>query len=1219
MSIEFIDLKDSLPKNIQVMMPLEDDKDRFVENLKEYLTNLSLKSDETEEYQKGLLTKFLNQTNLGGLHNVNTSGRADLAILNGIDVNSLVGVLIEVKSTSNKSEMVSQKDMNRKAFHELLSYYLGERIKKGNIEIKKGIITNGYEWFVFNSTELEKHFINNKQLVRAYKLWDEKGTSGTTTAFLYENICKPAINLAIENGLKVSYFNLKNAFKKNSSNQIEIKKTLIPQLYKFFTPENLFNKQIFVDSNKLNKNFYDELLYLMGLEEVKVDNKKVIKRLPVSKRQDGSFVENIISRLVIKDIPEEVAYENAVQLTVIWINRILFLKLLESQLVTYNKSESYKFLTSNFIDTFEDLWDLFFGVLAKQVDQRPNNLREKYINVPYLNSSLFEEYELEKEYIGINNLRDQDIEFYSKTVIKDESNKRIKGKVAFLKYLFEFLNAYDFSTVERKVNDKNNLINASVLGLIFEKINGYKDGAFYTPGKITTYMSKKAVRKAVIDKYNEKYKKDVQSLEDIEHTIRDIKDAAEVNDIINSLKVCDPAVGSGHFLVSVLNELIAIKSELGVLLDYKGKSLNKYKCIVINDELIIKDLNGDDFTYYINNEESYRLQKSLFDEKRKIIENCLFGVDINSNSVHICRLRLWIELLKNSHYEFDEISNSMQLVTLPNIDINIKSGDSLLYNISLDSALDDARSKHLRFDEYYKLVSDYKQNNNKLIKRELEDKISQIKSTLRASFDTPEKKEVRKLRTNLDKLSQSEFFESKDAFTMRSYKIRQAEIRLKEAVNKLKKFEKNPLWKQAMEWRMEFPEVLNQEGKYVGFDLIIMNPPYIYSADEAFGKEEKKYFEYKYPLNKYQANTFGLFFELAFQLLKPGGTVSVIIPNSFLTVKQYSGMRKYLIEQTGDMFVLNSFDKIFEDASIDNCIIITTSNKNSKVTIAELNKGEVNIVNQLLPTEFSDNYLISISSGKSGDNITKDILDTIVKNSLTLEPNFGKVKVGAKLYQRGKGKPKQIQDKEEFMKWKLTKPFESDYKLDDNYFPFIGGKEVNRYEIPAYNQFVQYGKHLAEPRNINIFSGKRLLIREIPSKLPYTINSTYVEDVIINNQSAKTVIDLTCDGEFLVGILNSKVVSFWTVMKFDMLQRKTFPRFTTDQMRSFPVPIVSDDKQQELSNLVNELMKLINSDLSSVSNEAINQKNEEIDLFVAKLFGLSDEQIEYIEEIVSKK
>ncbi|MBX9985521.1 DUF7149 domain-containing protein, partial [Priestia aryabhattai] len=147
MSIEFIDLKDSLPKNIQVMMPLEDDKDRFVENLKEYLTNLSLKSDETEEYQKGLLTKFLNQTNLGGLHNVNTSGRADLAILNGIDVNSLVGVLIEVKSTSNKSEMVSQKDMNRKAFHELLSYYLGERIKKGNIEIKKGIITNGYEWF----------------------------------------------------------------------------------------------------------------------------------------------------------------------------------------------------------------------------------------------------------------------------------------------------------------------------------------------------------------------------------------------------------------------------------------------------------------------------------------------------------------------------------------------------------------------------------------------------------------------------------------------------------------------------------------------------------------------------------------------------------------------------------------------------------------------------------------------------------------------------------------------------------------------------------------------------------------------------------------------------------------------------------------------------------------------------------------------------------------
>ncbi|USL39603.1 type IIG restriction enzyme/methyltransferase [Priestia megaterium] len=1219
MSIEFVDLKDSLPKNIQAMMPLEDDKDRFNKNLNEYLTNLSLKSNETEEYQKGLLTNFLNQTNLKGLHFINTNERADLAIFNGANVESKVGVLIEVKSTSNKSEMVSKKDMNRKAFRELLSYYLRERVTHENIEIKKAIITNGYEWFIFNSTELEKHFINNSELVRNYKLWKEKGTSGTTTAFLYENICKPAINLAIENGLKISYFNLENAFKKNSSKQIEVKKTLIPQLYKFFTPENLFNKQIFVDSNKLNKNFYDELLYLMGLEEEKVDNKKVIKRLPVSKRQDGSFVENIISRLTIKDIPEELAYEYAVQLTVIWINRILFLKLLESQLVTYNKNDSYKFLTKNYINSFEDLWDLFFGVLAKRVDERQHNLRQKYLNVPYLNSSLFEEYELEKEYIGISNLRDQDIEFYPKTVIKDASNKRIKGKVPFLTYLFEFLNAYDFSTIERKVNNKNNLINASVLGLIFEKINGYKDGAFYTPGKITTYMSKNAVRKAVIDKYNERYKKEVKNIDDIKFNIRNLTDAEEVNDIINSLKICDPAVGSGHFLVSVLNELIAIKSELGVLLDFEGKSLNHYHCRVINDELIIKDINGDDFTYYINNEVSYRLQKSLFNEKRKIIENCLFGVDINSNSVNICRLRLWIELLKNSYYEFDKNSNSMQLVTLPNIDINIKSGDSLLYNIALDSTLGSARSKHLQFDEYYKLVSDYKNNNNKAIKRKLENKINEIKSTLRASFDTPEKKEIRRLTKNLDKLSQLTFFDSEDALRMRKSKIRRAEMRLKEARNRLKKLEENPLWKQAMEWRMEFPEVLNQDGEYVGFDLIIMNPPYIYSADEAFGKEEKKYFERKYPLNNYQANTFGLFFELAFQLLKPGGTISLIIPNSFLTVKQYSDMRKYLIEQTGDMFVLNSFDKIFEDASIDNCIITTTSNKNSEITIAELNKGEVNIINQLLPTDFSDNYLISISSGKSDDNTTKDILDTIVKKSAPLEPNFGKVKVGSKLYQRGKGKPKQIPDKEEFMKWKLTKPFESDSKLDDTYFPFIGGKEVNRYEIPAYNQYVQYGKHLAEPRNINIFSGKRLLIREISSKLPYTINSTYVEDVIINNQSAKTVIDLTCDGEFLVGILNSKVVSFWAVMKFDMLQRKTFPRFTTDQMRSFPIPIVSDDKQQELSNLVNELMKLINSDLSSVSNEAINQKNEEIDLFVAKLFGLSDEQIEYIEEIVSKK
>ena len=130
-----------------------------------------------------------------------------------------------------------------------------------------------------------------------------------------------------------------------------------------------------------------------------------------------------------------------------------------------------------------------------------------------------------------------------------------------------------------------------------------------------------------------------------------IFDTTEANSIVNSIKICDPAVGSGHFLVSALNEIIVIKHDLGILQDATGKKLRDYSVEIVNDELIISDDDGIPFAYNPTNKESQRIQETLFKEKATIIENCLFGVDINPNSVKICRLRLWIELLKNAFYK----------------------------------------------------------------------------------------------------------------------------------------------------------------------------------------------------------------------------------------------------------------------------------------------------------------------------------------------------------------------------------------------------------------------------------------------------------------------------------------------------------------------------------------------------------------------------------------
>ena len=262
----------------------------------------------------------------------------------------------------------------------------------------------------------------------------------------------------------------------------------------------------------------------------------------------------------------------------------------------------------------------------------------------------------------------------------DDKGRKRTGKIKTLDYFLSFLDAYDFGAEHSSENsliheNSKTLINASVLGLIFEKINGYKDGSFFTPGYITQYICHKTLRRAVVDKFN-KLKgwncADFEDLKDrIEYGQREVR--IEANQIINSIKICDPAVGSGHFLVSALNELIAIKSELGVLQDRQEqpKRIKDYDVRVEQDELVISDEDGDYFKYNPSDTTSQRIQEALFEEKQEIIENCLFGVDLNPKSVEICRLRLWIELLKNAYYYRNEDGKRV-LQTLPNIDINIK-------------------------------------------------------------------------------------------------------------------------------------------------------------------------------------------------------------------------------------------------------------------------------------------------------------------------------------------------------------------------------------------------------------------------------------------------------------------------------------------------------------------------------------------------------------------
>uniref|UniRef100_UPI0040476200 DUF7149 domain-containing protein n=1 Tax=Roseivirga sp. TaxID=1964215 RepID=UPI0040476200 len=902
---------------------------------------------ESEEFHKNLVSDFLKDTYYKQSHFINTKGRNDLVIHNGQNANSAVGVILEAKKPTNKSEMITTKKLNAKAFQELVLYYLRERITHKNLEVKHLVATNINEWFIFDATLFDRLFAQNKNLVKQFNDFEAGRLADTKTDFFYKQIAEPFID-SITSEIEFTYFNIQD-FQKPLRNTDKADDNSLIALFKLLSPEHLLKLPFTNDSNSLDKRFYSELLHIIGFTETKEGSKKLIERNKAGERHTGTILEDAIIQLDSLDklsrlekpnqfgnTQQERLFNVALELSITWINRILFLKLLEAQLLTYHKGDkSFSFLNLDKIKNYDDLNSLFFQVLARKYDERNEDVKKAFEKTPYLNSSLFEPTDIEQVTLFISNLKDdKTIPVISSTVLKDQQGKKRTGNLSTLEYLFEFLNAYDFSSEgsEEIQEDNKTLINASVLGLIFEKINGYKDGSFFTPGFITMYMCRETIRKAVVQKFNETKKWNCTTLEELYDKIEDRKEA---NNIVDSIKICDPAVGSGHFLVSALNEMIAVKNDLKILQDRDGKRLKEYQVEVVNDELIVTDEEGELFEYNPTNKESQRIQEMLFHEKQTIIENCLFGVDINSNSVKICRLRLWIELLKNAYYK-----NSTELETLPNIDINIKCGNSLVSRFAIDADLKQALKKSKwTIDSYRIAVDTYRNAENKEQKREMERLIADIKSDFKTNIDNPFKKKISAARGKVDKIAteintQKQWGEKLNKQLFKD--LEKATQQLKKLEAERESIESNVIFDNAFEWRFEFPEVLNDDGDFVGFDVVIGNPPYAVVEKERNTPLEpyKSILDYSELTGRYLAveggkqNLYRVFIKLAYDISKNQASFSYIVPLSLIGDNSLYTTRKFVMKSM-DKLVFHCFPqkdnpsrRVFEDAKQSTLIVL---------------------------------------------------------------------------------------------------------------------------------------------------------------------------------------------------------------------------------------------------------------------------------------------------------
>ena len=889
-----------------------------------------------EHTQKEHLRNFLSETFYKPYY-MAPEEDIDLAIRLDKTIKSNIGLLIEVKSTTNKGEMISNDNLNRKALQELLLYYLKERVNKKNNDIKYLIATNIHEFFIFDAHEFERKFYHNKQLRREFQDFVDGRKTSNKTDFFYTEIATTYIE-EVKDSLEYTYFNLQDYQHLLDRTDGSASRKLI-ELYKIFSDTHLLKLSFQNDSNSLNRGFYTELLHIIGIEERKENNKTVIVRKAVERRDEASLLENTINQLDAEDCLrhingslygndyEERLFNVAMELCITWMNRILFLKLLEAQMLKYHNGDAiYKFLSITKIHDYDDLNTLFFQVLARDMGSRTHSIMRDFAYVPYLNSSLFEVTDLESKTIKINSLSQRTVlPVLASSVLRNKKRNLQVNALPTLQYLFAFLDAYNFASEgsEEVQEEAKTLINASVLGLIFEKINGHKDGSVFTPGFITMFMCREAITKTVLQKFNGYYGWNCTTRIELYNHIDNI---VEANELINSLRLCDPAVGSGHFLVSALNELILLKYELGILVDATGKRIRKadYQLAIENDELIVTDTEGNLFAYNPLNAESRRMQETLFKEKRQIIENCLFGVDINPNSVKICRLRLWIELLKNAYYTAE--SNYTYLETLPNIDINIKCGNSLLHRFALtDSIQTVLRESSISISQYKEAVAKYKNAQSKSEKQDLETFITEIKSKLKTEINRRDARLVRlnKRRSELANLQAPQLFEpTKKEKKASDKRIADLKKEIATLENIFEEIRSNKIYLGAFEWRIEFPEVLDAEGNFLGFDCIIGNPPYIQL--QSMGKSADVLECMGYITYARTGDIYCLFYELGMNLLTPNGFLCYITSNKWMRAGYGEALRGYFASKTNPIMLVDFAGiKIFDAITVEANILLS--------------------------------------------------------------------------------------------------------------------------------------------------------------------------------------------------------------------------------------------------------------------------------------------------------
>ncbi|EJX9304000.1 class I SAM-dependent DNA methyltransferase [Campylobacter jejuni] len=1214
---------------------MQNEFDIFSKALMQYLERLERSQSENEDYLvANALSPFLTMLNFKTHIKTKQKGKSEIDLsISKDEFSKDLEVLIEAKKPNSK-EFITHTKVNSKALHETILYYF--RNREYSFSLKFIIITDFYKFYIFKISEFEELFYKNPSFKKLFEEFCNPNSlfKGNTEEF-YKEVAK-LIENSKENlkGFLIDLTFLKDKQKSNFKN--------LASIYKTFHRDFLLSEFNPNDANSLNNAFYKELLYILGLCESKQNSKLIIAKSEESKEEQGTFYTAINSKL------KEENFETILKLLILWLNRILFLKLIESNLVRFNDDKNLKFLNFKKIPDFDKLSELFFEVLAKEKSTRK---KSEFAYLPYLNSSLFEKQSIENT-LEISSLsNDLKLFYYKNTVLKDDKCKAKKGQVGFLEYLFEFLDSFDFGSDDEQseILSQKELISSSVLGNVFEKLNGYKEGSFYTPSFITSYMCKESITKVVLDKFNAQFDLDAKNINELRKSLRK-EDKKAQKELLNSIKICDPAVGSGHFLVSALNVMLSIYDELNLFNE-------EFYLEVQNDEILITNHKGEFIKYKrpkTPKDKAHLIQQELFHTKKDIIENNLFGVDINPNSCEITKLRLWIELLKHSFYQSFDDENYHDLKTLPNIDINIKCGNSLVSYFETGKSLNHYPNIKERMGKYKRIVKDYKEGFY-TDKSHINQEIKNLKISFKNfCFADKFKKEMKSFNDKCEKYSKKygnflavddenlKFFVSAN-LTLFDFDEKEA---TKEFANLKKEYDNifNLESNHPFEWRFEFPEILDDDGNFKGFDLIIGNPPYIKENDN------KDLFTNTKKLRTYQGkmDIWYHFVGRGFDILKNNGYLAFIATNNWVTNSGAKKLRNIVLEESQILSLVDfSSFMVFDSASIQTMIMQFQKikpPKNYEFHFAKISTQTPiyeDVINLLKNEKTQNNEILSI-------NLTpKKFIDkTLNFTKSDYEELFNKIQKYGKFYleesEVAQGivpaideafviKDKNVFSKNEqcFIKEYYTGLSGKFYSsFTDKYLIYLSNKNYsgNLDDLPNLKQHFQKYKEILKESKIKYKTPNKpyfYLHREREEKFFKKGEEKIISQVrciepifVYSNEnfygSRALFFIQTCriNLKYLTGVLNSKLIAFWLKHK-GKIQGNLFK---IDKEPLLNIPVVNiNSKNEKLANklisLVDEILKAKEQDKNANTQELENKINS----LTYKLYNLTEEEIKIIE------